>query len=200
MSRSDDPGASDPPETPLDSLAESAPLFVISGALFVAGFLFWRDGSTAGPTFFPIWNLLIALGFIAAIGGLISWLFAMPAGAAPGERASPSGSAEEDRDDFGRPRPEVRRRSPVPTPTGGLATAMSSYGMPPRAIWSEDDLPVLPPAPLPRAPARAAPATPSPPRLATGNDGVNLMLAELDDIERAVAPRRRPVQRVSAPP
>jgi len=178
--------AATPAESLSEGLAESLPLFVVAALLFASGYLFWRDGSTAGPNAFPLWQLLVALGAVALGGALLSWLLAAPDvdAARPSSAAAP---ARDGREEFGRPRPDVQRPGPTPAPTGGLATAMSSYGPPPRAIWSEDDLPLPPPRPA----LRPSPVRTGPERATTSNEGVNLVLAELDEIERDVTPRRR---------
>ncbi len=190
MGRGDDAGDEAPAaETLSEGLAESAPLFIISGLMFAAGYLFWRDGSVVGPHSFPLWDLLISLGCVAAAGGILSWFFATSAPSAARGRSTSRDSGADGRMEFGRPRPDVARAAPPPTPTGGIATAVSTYGTPLRPIWSEDDLPM----PAPRVVARArTDSTGAASAGATESDHVNLMLAELDDIERDVAPRRRP--------
>jgi hypothetical protein len=174
-----------PPETLTEGLAASAPLFVIAGLLFAAAYLFWRDGGVVGPRSFPLWDLLIALGMLATAGGILSWFFATSGPTPARARRAPRPAT--DRAEYGRPRPEVSRPGPTPAPTGGIATALAAYGSPTRPIWSEDELPV----PLPRPPVRARSASSGPTAPSTGSDGVNRMLAELDEIEQAVARRRR---------
>lgn len=135
----EDPEPPDVPESNADFLRESAPFLVTSIALFAAGALAYLFGVSWGPTVFPLWALLIALGFIAAIGTAIAWYVAA-------DRAAPTATrpavVEED-EESGRPRPDVRReaatdeepwfegppgaRSEEPAPARGGATPKDDH-------------------------------------------------------------------------
>ncbi len=143
-----------------DALVHSFPLVLSAVALLVGGYVTWSDAPTAGPPIFPLWVLLVILGFVAAAGAIVS--FVVSDGRSPEDRADPSVDARRPpsapRADFGRPRPEATP-APVPTPSGGLAVAMAPFASRPAspADWSEDELPLPAPRPLARPLAPIAP-------------------------------------------
>jgi hypothetical protein len=180
-----------------DSLIMSLPLLFATLALFLGGYFTWATAPTVGPRGFPLWDLLVVLGFISGVGTILSvlyWDSPAPSGTepAPVDRAPLDSS---DRRDFGRPRPSAEPATPA-APSGGLAVAIASLGSRPSARpaptpdWSEDDLPILVPPPrrpVPNAPSFVPPASRTP---ASGNSAVENALAELDEIQRAATPRR----------
>jgi len=90
-------------------VSESLPFLIASAVLFVAGILCYEYGVTWGPSVFPVWALLVTLGFVAAIGTAIAWYVAA-------ERPRPGRAGAEGRgtgrtEESGRPRPEVSRAS-----------------------------------------------------------------------------------------
>jgi len=189
--------AAEPAPAPAPSrwagFAPSSPLFLAATALFIGGYAVWRFNPTVGPGSFPLWDLLVVLGFVSAIGGVVSWFFASGDGSvAEGERPVPSPSARYPpakprpripatpvaATEYGRPRPDVRLRSRSPGHASGspgpLTTAPFRDPMEERSDEEEG-----PPGPLP-TPA----AAPSP------RPEVEEMLQELDGIERDASPRR----------
>lgn len=67
----------DPSSEPLGKgFWESFPLLATSAVLFVAGAVSWARGIVIGSVRFPLVALLVALGFMAAIGAVLSWFFA----------------------------------------------------------------------------------------------------------------------------
>jgi hypothetical protein len=190
----------DDEEARTDALVSSLPLILSALTLLLGGYVVWATAPRAGPPAFPLWDLLIVLGFIAAIGAGLA--LARPNAPAHGAEEAetddstlPSGS----RSDFGRPRPDAVAAGGT-APSGGLAVAMASLGgrPTPPAVWSEDDLPLpVPRAPLPTVPA-AGPPSPRSAAARTRNPAVETALAELDDIQRDTTPRR-PDGRVASP-
>lgn len=59
-----------------DGFRESVPLLLTSVALFVAGGVAGALRVEVGPGGFPLVGILVALGFVAAIGSVLSWFFA----------------------------------------------------------------------------------------------------------------------------
>ena len=171
-------------------------MFLAATALFIGGYAVWRFNPSVGPGSFPLWDLLVILGFVSAIGGVVSWFYAVgdggpvdiepappadldprPLEAKPRPRAAPTPIPP--RSDLGRPRPEA---SPGRRPTGpasgfSAALATTPQHAPP---WDEpeDDL-ESPPVPLPTPPIEPIPRT-----------EVEQMLRELDGIERDASRRR----------
>jgi hypothetical protein len=134
-----------------------------------------------GPGEFTLWALLAALGFISAIGGVASWLLPAdepasvdedraPAPVRPSPRSSAPASSRARSSaapaEFGRPAPDVAHRLlPRPEPrVAAVATANAGDAGPPE--WSE-------------APEDQPPKEP-----------VSSVLADLEGIERELAPRR----------
>ena len=193
MARSEPPAAvPDVPAHRWDAVVSILPLGVAAAALFLGAYVAYVSAPAAGPRIFPLWDLLFVLGLLAVIGAGLTVAIGEEASGRPAPAEAPSSSASGDRSEFGRPRPAATPGS-VPMPTGGLAVAVTSLGGRPAlpAIWSEDDLPL--PAPR-RAPVRrpvetetsVATAPAPPPRTAV----VENALAEIEDIQRDIAPRR----------
>lgn len=167
-------------------LRESIPLLAVSLLLFLAGAVFRVLGPKVGPPFFPLWALLILLGFVAGIGAVISWF---GAGNAPLEPKPRTDSGAIDGRGFGaertggRPPPMTRR--PSHSESRRLAE--------PAEPWDEGPAPLA--ARVSAAPAESAdglpsrPPRPSDPAKASDTDAV---LTELDGIQHAVGPRRKP--------
>jgi hypothetical protein len=181
----------------------SLPLFVLAGAFFVAGGVVrLADPKYAlyGPGFFTFWALLLALGFTCAIGAVVSWTLAAdpapPSPEAPARTKAPAylpidfpdsaphGPAAEPvaaaraREEFGRPAPAVRPMGaaaewyeaptdsehpggPVPLGTGPVGSGTTSVTEPDRPESSGD------------------------------SEAVQRVLADLEQIERELAPRAR---------
>ncbi|MGA8664319.1 MAG: hypothetical protein WB809_04530 [Thermoplasmata archaeon] len=188
MSRSAD--APEPPP-PSDNFIRSIPLFVVAGVFFAIGVLAFLLDPHYGPGFFTLWALLIALGFISAIGGVASWLLvAEPSSSPPTARAvrkpapdppgpsKSSGVPPRARNDFGRPTPDVRevRDAPVyrphPSDFGDSVSAAP--------VWDEEGAREEPPPPI-GDPASFV--------------SVEEALKDLDGIEQALVPRGRPPSR-----
>jgi hypothetical protein len=161
------------------------PLVVLTGALFAASIVTYLDYRAAGPGYFPLYGLFLTLGFVSAIGSVISWFFATDEPElAPGSefprypRESPTATTT--RTDLGRPAPEVSSaRSAAPSPRGLSATAAAPDGT--AEPWDED---ALPPA-APRGPR---------PILTTPDDpgDIQRALEEIAEIQRELASRPTP--------
>jgi hypothetical protein len=149
----------------------SMPLFVVTVGLFVGSVVVFDLAPAAGPGGFPLWGLLLTLGFIAAIGTTVSWFFAN--GATTG--AAPDRPARDDPSRNGRPLPEVQRTAPVP----------------PAPEWDESGIPQRPPPTRPRPVATPAPPPP---------DDVVLALEEIAEIEEELENRPRSDPRRPAAP
>lgn len=144
------------------AFSASLPLFVVSVGLFVGSVVVYSIARSIGPGGFPLWGLLMTLGFIAAIGTTVSWFFAK--GVAE-ESAPPAGPAV-GADEAGRPAPDVRRASTAPiTPD-----------------WDESTIPARP---VPRPPARPVAIA------ALGPDDVERALDEIAQIEEELEGRGR---------
>ncbi|MGD0249876.1 MAG: hypothetical protein ABSB97_03160 [Thermoplasmata archaeon] len=172
---------------------------VASVALFVAGAASWWARLQAGPPRFPLWALLVVLGFVASIGAVLSWFL----GGGETEVVSPledekdspfhdGGADQVERSgpvpELGRPAPDVRRpnveskglvKEPAPWDEGPVDVPAAT----PAAA------PMLRPATIPdiRSPA---PATVSPPPAWTYADA-ELAIRELDGIQQEIVPRRK---------
>ncbi len=121
------------PEEPLISASfyRSLPLFISSALFFAIGAAVLLFDPRYGPGAFTLWALLFALGFVAAIGGVASWLLVEEP--APARTVAPASRPERetlpvwsednepvrapviDRADYGRPVPAVHERGgPAP--------------------------------------------------------------------------------------
>lgn len=147
------------------AFSASLPLFVVSVGLFVGSAVVYSIARSIGPGGFPLWGLLMTLGFIAAIGTTVSWFFAK--GVA--EESSRPADAEVEAEDAGRPAPDVRRASTVPT-------------TPTTPDWDESTIPARP---VPRPPARPVAVAP------LGPDDVERALDEIAQIEEELEGRGR---------
>jgi hypothetical protein len=182
--------------SPWTGFVPSSPLLLAALALFIGGYAVWRFDPSAGPGMFPLWDLLIVLGFVAGIGAVLSWFFASGYGepveeepAAPPEaKARPApkprprvAAPPPPRSDVGRPRPEIAPSAKATGHASGLSAALATTprNAPP---WddAEDDFD-SPPVPLPTPPVEPIPRT-----------EVEQMLRELDGIERDAGRRRTP--------
>jgi hypothetical protein len=119
-----------------EGLRESLPLLVTSIVLLAAAVLAGARGIVVGSAKYPLAGLLATLGFVAAIGSVLSWFFAGGSTRRP-ERHEASGQPPLRVDvprTEGRPRPNVR--------AGPVAASQSPPPAP--APWDEGlvDLPV----------------------------------------------------------
>lgn len=162
----------------------SLPLLLVAAALFAGGYALRSTAATVGPGLFPLWDLLVVLGFVAGIGGVLSWFFVDSPEVGRVEDEGDTG-AMDSRSESGRPRPETTSSRRPPMPTGGLAVALTMAG-PPLPPWSEDDIPLTPPWIPPLPLAAGGPTVPSELR----PDGIDQVLAEIDGIQRDAAARR----------
>jgi hypothetical protein len=178
-----------PPEKALDerrsTLYGTLPLALLTGALFLGAFVAYREYSSIGPGIFPLWGLLVVLGFVASIGTVLSWFFAtdepVPAGRTPSAAAvQPVNPPVPSRADFGRPPPDVRAPRGRAGPVGVVAGVQPPVS-PAAEPWDED---VLPP-PIVRGPR---------PILTTPEDPGDIAhaLEELEDIQRELTTRGAP--------
>lgn len=159
------------------------PLGILTGALFLASYVVYEEYPNIGPGNYPLWGLFLTLGFVAAIGTVVSWFFAADepkdsVSAPEKERAEPADDSKYTRAEFGRPAPEVApsRSSPAPSGSPALAIAPAAASVAP---WDED---VLPP-PVVRGP-RPVLTTPYDP------GDIGRALEEIEDIQRELASRR----------
>lgn len=107
------------PESLTEGLRESVPLLITSLVLFVAGYLAATSGAVMGSSRIPLYLPLVLLGFVAAIGSVLSWFFAGRTYRRKTEvevQGNRSLTHRVDAED-GRPRPTVRRETlPEPQP------------------------------------------------------------------------------------
>lgn len=189
-----DPGSEDAPALWTGFVA-SSPLLSSAAVLFVAGYLVWRSYPSFGPGAFPLWDLLLVLGFVAGIGAVLSWFYATddtphvaprPRRAAPPRRI-PEGArpvpATFARGDLGRPRPEIASRSAPrrPPATRKITPVTRPRASPPPWQESEDDEEVATPSMI----------LPPGPAAARSSAEADAALDELDGIEQDIARRRR---------
>jgi|HubBroStandDraft_1064217.scaffolds.fasta_scaffold410324_2 hypothetical protein len=179
----------------------SLPLFVLSAVFFIAGAglrFAYPTYALYGPGVFTFWALLLALGFTCAIGGVVSWTLGTDAAPAPVgtpdapttpeylpiEFPEPARIAEEpepappvrSRGEFGRPTPDIR-------PTGASGEWYEGPNDSERFDGPEYVLPIdVQPV------AEAAPIDPT-----AESEPVENVLADLERIERDLAPRARVV-------
>ena len=178
--------------------APSSPLFLAAIALFIGGYAVWRFDPSAGPGSFPLWDLLVVLGFVASIGGVLSWFYATD-GSEPVEsaeeaallperpepvrpRARAPATSVSNRADLGRPPPAIApasRRAAGHASGFSAALATTPRNSPP---WEdpEEELDARP-VPLPTPPVEPIPRT-----------EVEQMLRELDGIARDAGRRHPP--------
>jgi hypothetical protein len=180
-----------PHVSPIDAPAEdwhagllgALPLGFLTGALFLGAYVTYADYRSVGPGNYPLWGLFLTLGFVAAIGTVVSWFFAtdeLESAPSPPEHDSSdrtrSGRISES--EFGRPAPEIvgTRGTSGPSSGVGAAVVTASASVEP---WDED---VLPPAVArgPR-PVLTSPYDPG---------DIGRALEEIADIQRDLAARR----------
>ncbi|MGA9839710.1 MAG: hypothetical protein WBF81_00840 [Thermoplasmata archaeon] len=174
-----DTEAAGPVEDPRTALIRTLPLAVLTVVLFVGGYVAYRVAPLLGPANFPLFGLLFTLGFVAAVGTVLSWFFAtdepQPSGEVETARPAPSTDATPlSRAEFGRPPPEV-----VPPKVAAPISVDPVIPSVAAAPWDED---VLPPV-TPRGPR---------PVLTTPNDpgDIGRALEEIAEIQRELASRR----------
>ena len=140
------PGSAyDPVPTPRSPFAATLPLIVLTSCLFVGSYLTYESYPKLGPDQFPLWGLLVTLGFIAAIGAVVSGFFAVdgpsvPDGVGNPARVDATSAARGSPAEFGRPVPE---RSARRLARGAVSRSSASTGAS-RAepkVWDEATLP-----------------------------------------------------------
>jgi len=152
-----------------EGLRESVPLLVTSIVLLAAAVLAGARGIVVGSTKYPLAGLLATLGFVAAIGSVLSWFFAEGSTGRP-ESHEASGQRPLRVDvprTEGRPRPNVKV-SPV---TGS-------------------DNPRPAPAPWDEGPVDLTASRPYSGSSYTGQTESQLALQEINGIQDEVASRR----------
>jgi len=180
-----------------NGFAPSSPLFLAATALFIGGYAVWRFNASVGPGSFPLWDLLVVLGFVSAIGGVLSWFFAVgngersDANALPAPepvepeppRARPRSSVPSaaSRSDLGRPPPTVVAPRRPASPASGFSAALATTPRHAPLYEEPDEAFDSPPVPLPTPPVEPIPRT-----------EVEQMLRELDGIARDVGRRHPP--------
>jgi hypothetical protein len=181
----------------------SLPLFILAAVFFVAGVVLrfaYPTYALYGPGAFTFWALLLALGFICAIGGVVSWTLAgevlpmaeetptpsptpaylpieFPEPTVPPEPPAPVRPGHV-RADFGRPAPDIRSSAAggdwYEGPTDSERFAGPEYVLPidvqPLAETAEQE------------------------EGTEGVEPVEKVLADLERIERDLAPRARVVE------
>lgn len=183
MSSTPYPRADEPATDGLNSIIGTLPLLVLTAILFVGSYVTYLYSPHLGPDSFPLWGLMLTLGFVAAIGSVVSWFFAAeenePAHsvtATDSEGSPPDGATS--RAGFGRPAPDsvARRLSPPGVSNSVVEIAPKVLDVEP---WDEDALPPV--------------ATHGPrPVLTTLEDpgDIGRALEEIADIQRQLATRR----------
>jgi hypothetical protein len=144
----------------------SLPLFVVTVGLFTGSAVVFHIARTAGPGGFPLWGLLMTLGFVAAIGATVSWFFAKGAADAPAADPSEETETFDTATGSGRPAPDVLRASEVAVPEA----------------WDESTIPVRR---VPRPSVRAVAPAP------VASDDVERALDEIAQIEDELEGRGR---------
>ncbi len=175
---------SPPPVEHGSGLWGTLPLLVLTALLFVGAVLVYLTYPQIGPDHFPIWGLLLTLGFVAAIGSTVSYFWAVDEPTAEATGAGGQTPVAPGRADLGRPAPDVVRR-PDPAGTAPTAGAAGSSADP----WDED---VLPPA-APKGPR---------PVLTTPDDpgDIGRALEEIAEIQRQLVVRTKaPTPSAEAP-
>ena len=181
----------------------SLPLFVLASVFFVAGGVLrfaYPTYALYGPGIFTFWALLLALGFTCTIGAVVSWTLAGEPIPQPDKAPAPApdpapaylpieypepASAEEPiaparpvraRTDFGRPAPDVR--------TAATAGASGDWYEGPtdteRFAGPEHIVPI-----------EVEPVSEAATESREGTEPVESVLADLERIERELAPRAR---------
>jgi hypothetical protein len=177
--------------------APSSPLFLAATALFIGGYAVWRFDPSVGPGSFPLWDLLVVLGFVSTIGAVLSWFFASGDGGrteavpapepvsserAPARaRARSPASSPVSRNDLGRPPPAVTPAPRPASPASGFSAALATTPRHAPVYEEPEDEYDARPLPLPTPPVEPIPRT-----------EVEQMLRELDGIARDVGRRRPP--------
>jgi hypothetical protein len=189
---------------------ETLPLLLASATLFVAGFACWKVGIDAGPPRFPLWALLLLLGFVAAIGSVLSWLLAGSSTGSAESRPVPldlRNDATDEPGEFGRPAPDVRRpssphesayaaRAPwdegpvdeersLPRPTPTRTSAATAAPVSTATVGPKTPGPTAPPGPPPNYPKLRIRSTAE----------TESAIRELEGIQQEIVPRRKRTER-----
>jgi hypothetical protein len=198
--RSTQPGRPQWWKTP--EFLRSLPLFVLADVFFIAGAVLrfaYPTYALYGPGVFTFWALLITLGFTCTIGGVISWTLGSDSTPAPARPAAPSRSPTYLPIDF----PESAKPTPSPEPPPPIR-ARTEFGRPAPDIrpaaaagdWNEG------PTDSERFVGTEYIVPIESPTLAeavsdeggTEAEPVERVLADLERIERELAPRARVVE------
>jgi len=163
-----------------NEIRSTLPLLALTGALFSLSIAFFVLFPRAGPRTFPLWGLLLTLGFVAAIGSAVSLFFATeePGQTEAGDRSADTGGKRRvGSREFGRPAPEITPLAAHPIAARTPALVGSNAGTEPDP-WNED---LLPPAAI-RGPR---------PVLTTLDDpgDISRALEEIAEIQRQLATR-----------
>jgi hypothetical protein len=186
MTKPEADSSTDPEPEPKSGLVGTLPLLALTFLLFLGAYLVYLGAPHLGPINFPLWGLLLVLGFVAAIGSVVSWFFATddrparvrdPAPAA--HEAAPERHAS--REDFGRPAPALAPRNAPAVAPSGLGRAAAVAGTTAAAPWDEDALP-----PVSARGPRPVLTTPDDP------GEIGRALEEIADIQRQLATRPPP--------
>ncbi|MGI0129301.1 MAG: hypothetical protein ACREEC_04000 [Thermoplasmata archaeon] len=132
------------------SLVGTVPMIGLTVGLFAGSYITLREAPRLAADHFPLWALLLALGFVGAIGCVVSGFYAVDetVSAPPRDAAGPAISERDARDEFGRPVPDRAVRSSVEGSSNGLGPPAIGLTKPVEP-WDEDSLPP-PPARGPR--------------------------------------------------
>jgi hypothetical protein len=196
-------------------------LFIAAAVFFAAGVFIrvgLPAEANYGPGVFTFWALLLALGFTCTIGGVISWTLAgdpaPPAAESVATKPSPTylpiefpdtaprptppepARAGRGRSEFGRPAPEVR---PVvgsgdfyEGPTDSERFEGPEYVLPiPMPSSDEPEPPAMRRTSHSSPPSYSAASPPSASARPEATEPVEEVLADLERIERDLAPRAR---------
>jgi hypothetical protein len=157
------------------------PLLVLTAGLFFGCLLAYLFAPHVGPGGYPLWGLLLTLGFIAAIGATISAYYAAGETRVEPEPTRPPAAAIPR--EFGRPRPDILRTpssSPSATGTSGPSAVIPD--------WDESSLPA------------STPRRPSPVLRTPGDPGeIERALTEIETIQAELETRPVPSGRARAP-
>jgi hypothetical protein len=180
-------------QTPVDdrrsALLGTLPLAILTVTMFIGAYVVYARYPGVGPGDFRLWGLFLTLGFVAAIGTVVSWFFATDepelsssredSAAADTASRRPSAPVE-----FGRPTPDAvsSRGSAGTAPVHVPAAPTAPIAVPDAAPWDED---VLPP-PIVRGPRPVLPTLDDP-------GEIDRALEEIEEIQRELAARPPPM-------
>ncbi len=131
------------------ALVGTLPLITLTGALIAGAYLSFLASPKLGQGNYPLWGLLLTLGFVAAIGSVVSWFFATDddePSVRPKERArgDDSPTPRTPRNELGRPAPDLTARPSSQSPPGGAVPAVAAAKPKVADPWNEDVLPPIP--------------------------------------------------------